>query len=464
MLSEIDKLKEECGVFGIYDSEGAHDVAKMTYYGLYALQHRGQESAGIAVSDGDKIHYYKRMGLVPEIFDSEILDGLKGKIAVGHVMYSTQGTNYPVNAQPLVIKYRKGSIALAHNGNLVNADRLRSELEEEGIIFQTSVDSEVMANLISRFAKTSTVEKAIRKTMEIIKGAYALVMMTEDKLIGFRDPYGIRPLSIGKKVNSYILASETCAFDTVGADTIRDVQPGEIVVIDDQGIKSFMPEKDCNTALCIFEFIYFARTDSIMNGMSVYMSRKKAGRILAQEHPVDADLVIGVPDSGTTAAIGYAEQSGIKYGEGLIKNRYVGRTFIQPTQELREQGVDIKLNALKSMVEGKRIIMVDDSIVRGTTSGRIVDMLRRAGAKEIHMRISSPPVKYPCYFGIDTPERKHLIGAQRSVQEIEQLIGADSLAYISIEGLMETVDVRKCGYCKGCFNGIYPVEVATNLK
>ena len=347
---------------------------------------------------------------------------------------------------------------MAHNGSLTNADRLRSELEEAGAVFQTSADSEVIVNLIARQIDLG-LEAAITSTISRLRGAYALLLMTEDTLVAIRDPYGMRPLALGRIDNSYVVASESCAFDTVGADFIRDVKPGEVIIITQDGLKSIQTPAPLSSALCIFEFIYFARTDSVIDGVSVYTARKEAGKILASEHPVEADLVIGVPDSGTTAALGYAEGSGIPFGEGLIKNRYVGRTFISPSQSIREQGVRIKLNALKKVVKGKRIVMIDDSIVRGTTSKKIVEMLRLAGAREVHMRISSPPVRFPCYFGIDTPSKEQLLGASYSVDEICRIIGTDSLEYLSMEGLLKTVETSGCEFCLGCFNGQYPVEI-----
>ncbi|NLO83395.1 MAG: amidophosphoribosyltransferase [Clostridiales bacterium] len=457
-LIDLDKLNEECGVFGIFARDQL-DVAEMTYYGLYALQHRGQESAGIAVADGKTIRYYKARGLVPEIFDQDKLEELEGgNIAIGHVRYPTHGDTNIFNAQPLVIRYKKGYLALAHNGNLTNAERLRLELEEDGAVFQTSVDSEVIANLIARQIDQG-LEQAIKNTISRLKGAYALLLMTGDALIAVRDPYGMRPLALGKIDNSYVFASESCAFDTVGAEFIRDVKPGEIIIVTNDGFESIQTPVPLKSALCIFEFVYFARTDSVIDGVSVYAARKEAGKILALEQPVEADLVIGVPDSGTTAALGYAEGSGIPFGEGLIKNRYVGRTFIRPSQSVREQGVRIKLNALKKVVRGKRIVMIDDSIVRGTTSKKIVEMLRLAGAREVHMRISSPPVRFPCYFGIDTPSKEQLIGASYSVDEICRIIGTDSLEYLSMEGLLKTVEGSGCDFCLGCFSGQYPVEI-----
>lgn len=455
------KLKEACGVFGVLDMDNLK-VEELTYYGLYSLQHRGQESAGIAVSDGKNIKYHKAMGLVMEAIDSKSMTRLRGgQIAIGHVWYSTDGDVSVHNTLPLVMKYRKGTIAIAHNGNIVNADALRTTLEDQGAIFQTSTDSEVIANLLARH-NADNFETGLLETLKTIKGSFALVIMTEDKLIAARDPHGMRPLALGKLKNSYVIASESCAFDIIGADFIRDVRPGEVIVISRQGLESMQIPTPLKTSLCIFEFVYFARTDSNIDGISVYMARKEAGRRLAVEQPVDADLVIGVPDSGTTAAIGYSEASGIPFGEGLVKNRYVGRTFINPDFNIREQNVRIKLNALTRIVRGKRIVMVDDSIVRGTTSKKIVEMLRLAGAKEVHMRISSPPVKYTCHFGVDTPGSKHLIGATYTIEEIKQIIGADSLGYLSIEGLLKTVEGSGCGFCLGCFTQQYPMELDWN--
>lgn len=451
-----DKLREECGIFGVYGKDD-QSLSRLTYYGLYALQHRGQESAGIAVSDKGVIKHYKGMGLVSEVFDDDILEELQGEIACGHVRYSTTGQSHITNAQPLVVKYRKGSLALAHNGNLVNADEIRSELEDMGVIFQTSIDSEVIANLIARLDEGDIVE-AINRTMQRIRGAYALVIMTGDRLIGVRDPYGIRPLSLGKKDSAFFLSSESCAFDTVGVKLIRDVEPGEIVVIDGEGIHSSYVDMSRDKKLCIFEYIYFGRPDSIMNDRSIYMFRKRSGAILYREHPARADIVISVPDSGTAAAIGFSEASGIPFVEGLVKNRYVGRTFIKPKQKLREIGVTLKLNVLEDVVKGKRVVIVDDSIVRGTTSQKLVQMLRDAGATEVHFRVSSPPVQYPCHFGIDTPSRRELIGANYSVEDIRKRIGADSLGYLSLEGLREAAQGENC-YCDACFSGNYPIDV-----
>lgn len=453
------KLKEECGVFGIYNS-GEHDVARLTYYGLYALQHRGQESAGIAVNDNGTILHHKDMGLVPEIFNDVVLNHLKGRIAIGHVRYSTTGASLRENAQPMVVKYKIGQLALAHNGNLVNASELRTGMEENGAIFQTTSDTEVVANLISRYRVGSdNIEDTLVKVMEAIKGSYAIVILTPRRLVGMRDPLGIRPLCIGSIGNSYVLASESCALDAVGAEFVRDVRPGEIVLIGEDGIQSVQTEVDGRSCLCVFEYVYFARPDSIIDGVSVHRARLEAGRRLALEHPVEADLVIGAPDGGLNAAIGFSRQSGIPYGQGLLKNRYVGRTFIQPEQGQRETGVRIKFNAMKNEIEGKRIVMVDDSIVRGTTTRRIVQMLKDAGAREVHMRVSSPPYRFPCYFGIDVSSDKQLVASRYTVEEIRKIIGADSLGYLSLEGLLKTPEGLKCGLCTACFNGTYPMEV-----
>lgn len=460
---EESKLGEECGVFGMYDFDGG-DVASTIYYGLFALQHRGQESCGIAVSDTDgpkgKVLSSKDMGLLNEAFTPEILEKLKGDIGVGHVRYSTAGSSTRENAQPLVLNYVKGTLGLAHNGNLINAPELRRELEYTGAIFQTTIDSEVIAYHIARERLNSkTVEEAVGRAMKKLKGAYSLIVMSPRKLIGARDPFGFRPLCIGKRDHAYILASETCALDTIGAEFVRDVQPGEIVTISpEKGIESdtsmCLPSRE--HARCVFEYIYFARPDSYFDGMSVYNSRILAGKFLAMDSPVEADLVVGVPESGNCAALGYSLQSGIPYGQAFVKNGYVGRTFIKPKQKNRESSVQVKLNALKEAVEGKRIIMIDDSIVRGTTSDRIVHMLRKAGAKEVHMRVSSPPFLWPCYFGTDVPAREQLIAYNRSVEQICNVIGADSLGYLREERLSEIVEGR--GICTGCFTGKYPLE------
>ena len=456
-----DGLHEECGVFGVYDLDGV-DVASTVYYGLFALQHRGQESCGIAVSDTEgpkgKVMASKGMGLVNEVFDGEKLEKLKGNIGVGHVRYSTAGASNSQNVQPLVLNYVKGILMLAHNGNLVNALELRKELEYTGAIFQTTIDTEVIAYLIARERlNVGSVEDAVKNAMKKLKGAYSLVISSPRKLIGARDPFGFRPLVIGKRDNAYMLASETCALDAVGAEFVRDVKPGEIVMLDKDGITS--DESMCiqKPARCIFEYIYFARPDSYVDGVSVYNSRIMAGKILAQMHPAEADIVIGVPDSGNAAAMGFALQSGIPYGVGFVKNSYVGRTFIKPKQSQRESSVKIKLNVIEEVVRGKRIVMVDDSIVRGTTSGLIVQMLKDAGATEVHVRISSPPFLFPCYFGTDVPSCDQLIAHEHTVDQICDLIGADSLGYLDGERLPELIE-GETGYCDACFSGNYPVE------
>lgn len=455
------KLGEECGVFGMYDLDGK-DVAPSIYYGLFALQHRGQESCGIAVSDTNgpirNSASYKGMGLVNEVFNEENLGKLKGDIGVGHVRYSTAGASVAENIQPMVLNYIKGSLSLAHNGNLVNALELRRELEYSGAIFQTTIDSEVIACLIARERlHTPTVEEAVRKAMQRIKGAYSLVITSPRKLIGARDPFGFRPLVIGRRDNCYVLASETCALDAVGAEFVRDVEPGEIIAITREGISSDKSLATRKPARCIFEYIYFSRPDSYFDGICVHTSRIAAGRILAQTHPVKADIVVGVPESGNAAAMGYAMESGIPYGTAFVKNSYVGRTFIRPKQSSRESSVKIKLNAMRDVVEGKRVVMIDDSIVRGTTSARIVGMLKSAGAKEVHVRISSPPFLYPCYFGTDVPSRNQLIASDHSPEEICKIIGADSLGYLDINRLSDLI-LGDEGYCRGCFTGDYPVK------
>ena len=460
-----DGLHEECGVFGIYDLNGG-DVSSTIYYGLLALQHRGQESCGIAVSDTKgpkgKANLFRGMGLVNEVFTTKDIENLKGNIGIGHNRYSTAGSSTRENAQPLVLNYIKGTLGIAHNGNLINTSELREELEYTGAIFQTTVDSEVVAYHIARERiNTSNVEGAVKNAMQKLKGAYSLVIMSPRKLIGARDPFGFKPLCIGKRDNAYILASESSALDTIDAQFIRDVEPGEIVTITDKGISSdkslCLPKS--NEARCIFEYIYFARPDSIIDNVSVYQSRIMAGKYLAIDSPVEADLVVGVPESGNAAALGYSLQSGIPYGTAFVKNSYVGRTFIKPKQSSRESSVKVKLNVLKEAVNGKRVIMIDDSIVRGTTSDRIVYMLKEAGATEVHVRVSSPPFLYECYFGTDIPSRDQLIAYNRSVDEICKIIGADSLGYLKLERLSEMVD--GLGICNGCFTGKYPMVPPT---
>ncbi|OEH85198.1 amidophosphoribosyltransferase [Desulfuribacillus stibiiarsenatis] len=458
-----------CGVFGIYNNSKA---AQLTYYALYALQHRGQESAGIISSNEGKFHHHKGLGLVADVFKEEQIASLEGKAAIGHVRYSTTGANSLQNAQPLFFKYQGGNLALAHNGNLVNAHQLRSHLERQGSIFQTTSDTEVAAHLIARAGYENS-EQSVKESLGMIKGSYAMLFLADNKLIAVRDPNGIRPLSLGKLNGSFVVSSETCAFDTIGATFLRDVEPGEMIIIDQDGIRSERVSSYPTQATCVFEYIYFARPDSDIEGLNVHTVRKQLGKRLAQEAPIEADVVTGVPDSSISAAIGYAEEANIPYELGLIKNRYIGRTFIQPSQELRERGVRLKLNAVRKVVAGKRVVMIDDSIVRGTTSGRIVSMLREAGATEVHVRISSPPVTHPCYYGIDTSAKEELIASSKSIEEIREHIGADTLAYLSTEGMLDTFKDRLgaiseatqcCGYCEGCFSGSYPTEIIEQDK
>ncbi|MEW6423452.1 MAG: amidophosphoribosyltransferase [Bacillota bacterium] len=455
----MDKLKEECGIFGIYAP--GKDVARLTYYGLYALQHRGQESAGIAVADGRRIDLYKGMGLVPEVFGSRQLDHFRGHVAIGHVRYSTTGASQPINAQPLVFRYSGGMIGLAHNGNLTNASELSANLAAHGSVFQTTTDSEVIVNLVARYSQTGLVN-ALRKCMISLAGAYSLAILTEDQLIAVRDPHGFRPLCVGllEDRQGYVVASESCALDTVGAQFIRDVTPGEIIVIDADGLTSVQGQKPEKCAHCIFEYIYFARPDSCLDGFHVNRVRRLMGRRLAQEYPVKADLVIPVPDSGVSAARGYAEASGIPFEEGLMKNRYIGRTFIQPSQDMRDLGVRLKLNPVREILAGKHVVMVDDSLVRGTTSSKIVKMLKECGVKEVHLILSSPPIIHSCYYGIDTSNEEELIAARKPVEEIRQFIGADGLHYLSIEGLLSVFGERQNDFCTACFSGDYPVKLA----
>ena len=454
-----DKLNEECGVFGIYDHPQA---PQLTYLGLHALQHRGQESAGMCSSDGEKWYKHRGMGLVSEAFGQGDLEKFRGHLAIGHTRYTTTGASKLENAQPLFFRYAHGSMAVAHNGNLVNAAKLRKELEQQGSIFQTTSDTEVIAHLIAR-AKSKDLPGAVREALQQIKGAYALLVMNERQLIIALDPNGLRPLSLGRLGDAVCVASETCAFDMIGASYWREVQPGELIVIDEHGITSSLFAEKTERAICTFEYIYFARPDSDIDGINVHMARKRLGKQLALEAPAAADVVTGVPDSSISAAIGFAEASGIPYELGLIKNRYVGRTFIQPTQELRERGVYLKLSAVRKVVEGKRVVMIDDSIVRGTTSSRIVKMLREAGATEVHVRISSPPVMHPCFYGIDTSTREELIAATKPVEEIRRFFGADSLSFLSLEGMLQAIGrtdtAANCGHCLACFTGKYPTEV-----
>ena len=456
-------LHEECGVFGIYDRAGTEDVAAAAYSALYALQHRGQESCGIAVNDDGVINGHRDLGLVNEVFTPAVLGSLAkptAHMATGHVRYATSGSRVRANAQPMIVRHGRGTMALCHNGNLTNALELRRQLENEGAIFHGSSDTEVICYLVTRNRlRMGSIEIAISKTMDVLEGAYSLVVMSATKLIAARDPRGYRPLCIGTLPGGgYVFASESCALDAVGARFVRDVLPGEIVVADYTGLRTIRTH--CGTAphtMCVFEYIYFARPDSIIEGTCVHDARLQAGRFLAQEHPVEADVVIGAPDSGLDAALGYAQESGIPYGVGFIKNKYVGRTFIQGSQAQRESSVRIKLNAISSTVAGKRVVLVDDSIVRGTTSARTIKLLRDAGAKEVHYRISAPPFAHPCYFGTDIPDEKDLIATGHTVEEIRQIVGADSLGYLSIEHVTQLAIHSKCGFCTGCFTGHYPV-------
>ena len=448
-------LHEECGVFGIYDKDDI-DISSAVYYGLFALQHRGQESCGIAVNDDGTIRVSKDMGLVSDVFTPERLSALKGSIAIGHVRYSTTGASTPENAQPLVTQYVKGTLSIAHNGNLTNCISLKKKLQSEGAMFRTDVDSEVIAYLLAKKrSETASVEDAVREVMTEIEGGYALLVMSPRKLIAARDPYGLKPLVMGALGNDIVFASESCALDSVGAQYVRDVRPGEIVIVDDEGIRSVLttPKRE---AKCVFEYIYFARPDSVMDGISVYESRLRAGALLAKQHPVPADIVIGVPESGLDAALGYSQESGIPYVKGFVKNNYVGRTFIKPSQQLRKQAVRIKLNPIIPAVKGKRVIMIDDSIVRGTTIANIVKMLRNAGATEVHVRISSPPFMHPCYYGTDVPSCDALIACQHTIPEICEIIGADSLGYLNVDSLGEMLGEEGHKFCDACFTGDYP--------
>ncbi len=459
-------VHEECGVFAVYGKENS-DVAMQVYLGLYALQHRGQESCGIVVNDGGVFSHHKDLGLVHEVFDKDTLAKLgKGNIAVGHVRYSTTGNSNRNNAQPLVVRHIKGPMAIAHNGNLVNARELREKYELRGAIFHTTNDTEVISYAITeQRLLCPSIEEAVSKAMANLKGAYSIAVMSPKKLIAARDPEGFRPLSLGRLPDgSYAVSSETCAFDSIGAEFIRDIEPGELIVIDENGVRS--DRTNCRGGkhhICVFEYVYFARPDSVVEGVSVHKARLKAGEFLWKEHPVEADVVIGVPDSGLDAALGLSRASGIPYGVGFIKNRYVGRTFIQPSQSDRTNSVKIKLNVIKDIVRDKRVILVDDSIVRGTTSKRIVNLIREAGAKEIHMRISCPPFKNPCYFGTDIDSRENLIACRMSTEEIAKEIGADSLGYLSVDGVNKIAEGAGCGFCDACFTNNYPVAVPKEM-
>jgi amidophosphoribosyltransferase len=453
--------REKCGVFGVYSP--SEDVARITFYGIYALQHRGQESAGIATADGSRIHVKTGMGLVSQVFDEMDLGYLPGRIAIGHTRYSTTGSSRSENAQPVRVEGSNGPLALAHNGNLINAELLRLDMEDEGAEFQTSTDTEIAAQMLASAPGGDWLERA-SNTMKAMAGAYCFIALTPDSLIAMRDPYGVRPLCIGRlNGNAWIIASETCALDHLGADFVREVEPGEAVVVDREGLKSVRAVEKRRDALCIFEYIYFARPDSVVRGKLLHRMRSNMGRELAREAPVDADVVIGVPDSATAAAIGYSHESGIQYAEGLVKNRYVGRTFIHPDQRLRDQGVYLKFNPMKQVIEGKRLVVVDDSIVRGTTTPKVVEMLRKAGAKEVHMRICAPPIRHPCHFGIDMATQWELIASKQGIEEIRQHIGADSLSYLSLEGLLRAVEQPENSFCTACFTGNYPMPVQLQM-
>lgn len=465
-MTDDERIKEACGVFGIFNPHG-EDAAPFVYYGLSSLQHRGQESCGIAVFDTGgprgNMCVHRGMGLVNEVFHENIIHNLKGNLGIGHVRYSTTGEPSLTNAQPLVMNYVKGTLALAHNGNLVNTRQLRRELEETGAVFQTSTDSEIIAYHIARNRLSSkTVEEAILKTATKIRGAYGLVIASPRKLIGVRDPLGLKPLCLGKRNDSYLIASESCALSAVGAEFIRDIRPGEIVTISRDGITSNLDLCQSSHAHCIFEYIYFARLDSTLDGIPVYDARLRAGAALAKTYPAEADLVVGVPDSGITAAQGFAAQSGIPFGIAFYKNSYVGRTFIKPTQKERESSVRLKLSVLKNAVKGKDIVLIDDSIVRGTTIANLIRMLKQAGAGKVHVRISSPPFLYPCYFGTDVPSNRQLIASSRSVEEIRQLIGADSLGYLRVEDLKSMV--HDLPLCSACFDNQYPMDIPSIIE
>ncbi|WP_066249726.1 amidophosphoribosyltransferase [Neobacillus drentensis] len=459
MLPEIKGLNEECGIFGVW---GHVDAAQLTYYGLHSLQHRGQEGTGIVVSDGKQLKGVKGEGLVAEIFTTEVMKELTGTSAIGHVRYATAGGGGYENVQPLLFHSQTSSLALAHNGNLVNVKSLKHQLEAQGSIFQTSSDTEVLAHLMKRSGYSDSKDRA-KNALSMLKGAYAYLIMTETELMVALDPHGLRPLSLGCLGDAYVVASETCAFDVVGAEYIRDIRPGELLIINDQGIVSEQFAVSSTKAICTMEYIYFSRPDSNIQGINVHTARKNLGKRMAVEAPFEADVVTGVPDSSISAAIGYAEATGIPYEMGLIKNRYVGRTFIQPSQSLREQGVKMKLSPVRGVVEGKRVVMVDDSIVRGTTSRRIVKMLKEAGATEVHVVITSPPIKNPCFYGIDTSTKEELIAYDKSIEEMRVLIGADTLTFISVEGMIEAIGRKDgdgtSGYCLGCFTGNYPTEI-----
>jgi len=452
-------LHESCGVFGVYAP--SEDVARLTFFALFALQHRGQESAGIATTDGKQLQVYADMGLVSQVFDEHSLAHLTGDIAIGHNRYSTRGSSRVTNVQPIIVGDGENALAIAHNGNIVNAEHLYRELSDQGYTFNTTTDTEVIANLIMSSPEKSWVDK-IKYAMHRLQGAYSLTLMTNHTLYGVRDPLGVRPLCLGAINGGQVIASESCALDHIGASFVREVEPGEIVAISDNGIDSYRVEVS-RKALCIFEYIYFARPDSVINGRLLYPARMAMGAGLAEEHKVDADLVMGVPDSATAAGIGYARYSGIPLGEGLLKNRYVGRTFIEPDQRIRDLGVKLKFNPLPQMLDGKRVVVIDDSIVRGTTTPKVVGLLRRAGAKEVHMRICAPPLRYPCFFGVDMATRAELIASHKTVPEVRDFIGADSLGYLSIDGLIKAVALPRDIFCLACFTGDYPIPVQLEM-
>jgi len=453
-----DRLREECGVFGIW---GAENAARLTYAGLYALQHRGQESAGIVTTDGTDYNSHLGVGLVSDVFTGGALERLRGHVAIGHNRYSTTGGSHIQNAQPLVVNFREGKLAIAHNGNLVNALALRHEMEEKGSIFQTTSDTEVILHLIAR-SSASEIERMIPEALARCQGAYSLVLLAGDKLIGVRDPRGFRPLCLGRRGEAHVLASETCALDIVGADFVREIEPGEMVVIDGSGVRPIRILKPEPGRACVFELIYFSRPDSIVFGASVDSIRRSLGRRLAEEHPVEADIVISVPDSSNSAALGYSERSGIPFELGLIRNHYIGRTFIAPQQLTRDFGVNLKFNPVRSILEGKRVLVVDDSIVRGTTSRSLVAMLRGAGAREVHLRVSSPPIGWSCYYGIDTPNRRELIASSHTVEQIRRYLHVDTLGYLSMEGLRSCVE-RPDEHCYACFDGNYSVRFGEEM-
>jgi amidophosphoribosyltransferase len=452
-------LHESCGVFGVYAPN--EDVARLTFFALFALQHRGQESAGIATTDGTRLHVYAKMGLVSQVFSEDSLSQLSGDIAIGHNRYSTRGSSRLTNVQPIVVGKSSDTLAVAHNGNIINAELLHAELSDQGYTFKTSTDTEVIANLTLSSPEKEWVDR-IRYAMHRLQGAYSLTLMTNHTLFAVRDPFGVRPLCLGAIDGGWVIASETCALDHIGASFVREIEPGEIVSIDENGVNSYR-EKVGRRAICIFEYIYFARPDSVINGRLLYPARQAMGAGLAEEHPVDADLVMGVPDSATAAGVGYAFRSGIPLGEGLIKNRYVGRTFIEPDQRIRDLGVKLKFNPLSQMLDGKRVVVIDDSIVRGTTTPQVVRVLKKAGAKEVHMRICAPPIRYPCFFGVDMATRRELIAAHKTVPEVRDFIGADSLGYLSIDGLIKAVALPKDMFCMACFTGDYPIPVQLEM-